>query len=44
MGDLYAYASGSVFGLTFCVPLYEYGEYYGAVCYDIKITQYPMPF
>lgn len=39
MGNLYSYASGGEFGLTFCVPLKQKDNFYGALCYDIKITQ-----
>lgn len=44
MGDLYQYANGKLFGITFCVPLERRGEFYGALCYDIKVSQPLIPF
>ena len=44
MGDLYQYASGSIFGFTFCAPLRKGGVFYAALCYDIKITSKAIPF
>ena len=44
MGDLYMYADGETFGLTFCTPLTYKGEFYAALCYDIKITQQTIQF
>ena len=39
MGDLYSYAGGDDFGLTFCVPLKKRNTFHAALCYDIKITE-----
>ena len=44
MGDLYSYASGDEFGLTFCVPLSQGGQFHAALCYDIKITEEEVQF
>ena len=45
MGDIYAFANDNKFGMTFCVPLLSLeGEFYAALCYDLKIIQKPIPF
>lgn len=44
MGDLYRFANSQVFGLTLCVPVKNRGEFYAALCYDVKITQKAIPF
>lgn len=42
LGDLYTFAGDGSFGLTFCVPLKQNGEFHAALCYDLNISQTPV--